>query len=139
MKFEVPHSWYNSTEIFLVVAIIFLSVIVISEFDAHIQEPHDEEGLEEEDPNPIFSWAGVEVEDPFASFPCAPQKIPRCLLKVGLIAVFAGEGPKKGVGLINGLWLVGLTWGGGGVFIHRVVMSISLGNVHFAWQASPIV
>ena len=32
----------------------------------------------------------------------------KCLLKVGLIPVFAGEGPKKGVGLINGLRLVGL-------------------------------
>ena len=31
---------------------IFLSVIIMSETDAHIQEPHDEEGLEEEDPNP---------------------------------------------------------------------------------------
>ena len=31
---------------------VFLSVFIMSEFDAHIQEPHDEEGLEEEDPNP---------------------------------------------------------------------------------------
>ena len=31
---------------------------------------------------------------------------------MGLIAVFAEEGPKKGVGLINGGFLVGLQSGG---------------------------
>ena len=34
---------------------------------------------------------------------------------MGLIAVFAEEGPKKGVGLIDGGFLVGLQSGGGGV------------------------
>ena len=61
----------------------------------------------------VVFWVGFEVEDNFASFHCAPQKFPRWVLyrglfEVGLIAVFAEEGPKKGVGLINGLLLVGL-------------------------------
>ena len=48
-----------------------------------------------------------EVEDNFVSFPCAPQNFPgwvlyRGLFEVGLIAFFAEEEPKKGVGLING-------------------------------------
>ena len=114
---------------------IFLSVIIMSESDAHIQDPHDEEGLEEEDPNQSkshdtipsrkasnecflsFFWVGGEVEDNFASFPCAPQNFPgwvsyRGLFEVGLVAVFAEEGLKKGVGLINwGFW-VGLQLGG---------------------------
>ena len=66
-----------------------------------------------------FFWVRVEVEDNFASFPFAPQKFPRWglesgLFEVGLIAVFAEEGPKKGVDLLNGLLLVGLQSGGGG-------------------------
>ena len=34
---------------------------------------------------------------------------------MGLIDVFAEEGPKKGVGLINGGFLVGLQSGGGSI------------------------
>ena len=36
------------------------------------------------------------------------------LKRVLQLAVFAEEGPKKGVGLINGLLLLGLQSGGGG-------------------------
>ena len=65
-----------------------------------------------------FFWVGGEVEDNFASFPCAPQNFPgwvlyRGLFDVGLIAVFAEEGLKKGVGLINGGFGVGLQSRGG--------------------------
>ena len=58
-----------------------------------------------------------EVEDNSVSFPSAPEKFPgwvlyRGLFEVGLIVVFAEEGPKKGVGLINGGFHLGLQAGG---------------------------
>ena len=56
---------------------------------------------------------------------------------MGLIAVFAEEGPKKGVGLINGGFLVGLQSGGrvgrggwGGIFHLRVGRFFSTRLVH---------
>ena len=63
----------------------------------------------------FLGWG--EVEDNFVSFPCAPQNFPGWalysgLFEVGLIAVFAEEGPKKGVGLINGGFQLGLQSGG---------------------------
>ena len=82
---------------------IFLSVIIMSEPS---RKASNECFLS-------FFWVGGEVEDNFASFTCAPQNFPGWVLyrghfEVGLIAVFAEEGLKKGVGLINGGFWVGL-------------------------------
>ena len=65
----------------------------------------------------------------------------RRLFEVGLIAVFAEEGPKKGVGLTNGGFLVGLQSGGEGVVCCDDILSKKNKNndmlciVFFRWAS----
>ena len=70
---------------FTVVGIIFFSVIIMSEFDAHTHEPHDEEVPEDEDPNIHLNAKNLEEEIEVAEvedgdgggvYECATAKFP---------------------------------------------------------------